>query len=323
MKAAIRSRYGGPEVVRVVDADKPGAGAGELLVKVHATTVNRTDCGLRGAKPFVVRLVAGFSRPRLTILGNEFAGEVEAVGDGVSSFKAGDRVFGYDDATLGAHAEYVVVREAGAVALIPEGLTYEEAAPSTEGSHYALSLVEGTRARAGQRVLVYGATGAIGTAALQLLRDLGVTVTAVCGTENVDLAKSLGATDVIDYRTEDFTKDGRRYDAVIDAVGKTSFGRCRRLLRPRGVYVSSDLGPLAQNPFLALVTPLFRGRRVRFPFARNDAAMARHFKELIESGAFRPVIDRTYTLDEIVEAYRYVETGQKTGNVVISIEHSP
>jgi NADPH:quinone reductase-like Zn-dependent oxidoreductase len=324
MKAAVRARYGPPEVVRISEVEKPAAKDNQVLVRVHATTVNRTDCGLRAAKPFIYRFFTGPIRPRLTVLGNEFAGDVEEVGHEVTSFKVGDRVFGFSGARFGGHAEYLAVPEDGLLATIPANLTYEEVAPATEGSQYALSMIESARIRRGQDVLVNGATGAIGSAAVQLLRHLGAKVTAVCGTDHLELVRGLGAERVIDYTAEDFTRDSRTYDAVLDAVGKSSFGRCRRLLKPGGTYLSSDLGPLSQNPILALITPLFGGRRVKFPIPRQrDRAMVmRQFKELLESGAFRPVIDRRYPLDRIVEAYRYVESGQKIGNVVISVEPS-
>jgi NADPH:quinone reductase-like Zn-dependent oxidoreductase len=320
MRAAVRHRYGPPEVVRVVEVETPAVTDHDVLVRVHATTVNRTDCGLRAAKPWIYRLFLGLQRPRRTILGTEFAGEVEAVGDGVTAFKVGDRVFGFSGTSFGAHAEYLALPEdESMLATIPKGMSFEVAAPGTEGSHYALSSIRALKVRRGQDVLVYGATGAIGSAAVQLLKQLGATVTAVCATDQLDLVKGLGADRVVDYTAEDFTRDGHRYDVVMDAVGKSSFGRCRRLLTPRGVYLSSDLGPLSQNPLLALVTPLGRGRRVRFPIPRGDPGMMARLKELIESGAFRPLIDRSYPLDEIVEAYRYVETGRKVGNVVISV----
>jgi NADPH:quinone reductase-like Zn-dependent oxidoreductase len=319
MKAAVHTRYGPPDVVRILEVDKPAAKDNEVLVKVHATTVNRTDSGLRAAKPFINRFFTGLRRPRVTVLGNEFAGAVEAVGSGVRSFAVGDRVFGYNGTRFGAHAEYVAMPEDGSVATMPANVTYEEAAASTEGSHYALSLIRKAKIRSGQDVLVYGATGAIGSAAVQLLKRLAVKVTAVCDTEHVELVRGLGADRVIDYTAEDFTKDEHAYDVVLDAVGKSSFGHCRRLLKPRGIYLSSDLGPLSQNPILALITPLFGGKRVRFPIPRDDQEIVRYFKELLESGAFKPLIDRRYRLDQIVEAYRYVETGQKIGNVVISV----
>ena len=320
MKAAVQTRYGPPEVVQISEIDKPTIKADELLIKVHATTVNRTDCGFRSAKPFIVRLFSGLTRPRATVLGNEFAGVVEEVGSGVKSFKVGDRVFGYSDDRFGAHAEYMPISESKPVATIPENLTFEDAAPSTEGSHYALSFIRAAKVQAGQDVLVYGATGAIGSAAVQLLKNLGAIVTAVCSTENVQLVKRLGADRVIDYTAEDFTQDEQSYHVVIDAVGKSTFRQCKRLLLPNGVYLSSDFGPLAQNPVLAMVTPIFGGKRVKFPLPKQDQGMATYFKELIEAGHFKPVIDRTYPLDQIVEAYRYVETGQKIGNVVISVQ---
>ena len=321
MRAAVRSRYGPPEVVRVGEVEKPAVKDDEVLVKVHATTVNRTDCGVRAAKPFLYRLFVGLRRPRLTVLGNEFAGEVEAVGGGVTSFAPGDKVFGFSPSTFGAHAEYMAIPERGSVATMPANLSYEEAAPGTEGAHYALSGIRSARAEAGQDVLVYGATGAIGSAAVQLLVSLGAKVTAVCAGAHKDLVMGLGAERVIDYTTEDFTRDTQTYDLVMDAVGKSSFARCRRLLKPRGIYLSTDLGPLSQNPIMALVTPLFGGRKVVFPIPtqRDPAAVMRYLTDLLESGAFKPVIDRRYPLDQIVEAYRYVETGQKVGSVIITV----
>jgi NADPH:quinone reductase-like Zn-dependent oxidoreductase len=319
MKAAVRTRYGPPEVVRIEEVDRPAVGDGDVLVKVHATTVNRTDCGARAAKPWFYRLFIGPVRPRQTVLGNEFAGQVEAVGATVTTFQPGDRVFGWRSERFGAHAEYLAMPADGTLATIPGDLTYEEAAPSTEGAHYALSAIRAAGVGRGHDVLVYGATGAIGSAAVQLLAQLGATVTAVCDTANLELVRNLGADRVVDYTAEDFTTDGQTYDMVLDAVGKSSFGRCRRLLRPDGSYLSSDLGPLSQNPFLALVTPAFRGPRVRFPIPRQSPETIRYLRGLLESGAFRPLVDRRYPLDEIVDAYRYVETGRKLGSVLISV----
>jgi NADPH:quinone reductase-like Zn-dependent oxidoreductase len=323
MRAAVRTSYGPPDVVRVLDVDKPVIKGDEVLVRVHATTVNRTDCALRAAQPFFIRFLTGLIRPRVTVLGGEFAGVVEAVGSGVTSFRVGDRVFGYSEGSWGAHAEYLSMPANGPLATMPATVTFEEVAPSTEGSQYALSLIRAAKVQSRQDILVYGATGAIGSAAVQLLKSLGANVTAVCDTDNVELVRGLGADRVIDYTAEDFTKDPHRYDVVLDAVGKSSFGRCKRLLKPRGIYLSSDLGPWAQNPVLALTTPLLGGRKVLFPIPKmNDPQTVRSFAALIESGRFRPVIDRRYPLDQIVEAYRYVETGQKIGNVVIVVEHS-
>ncbi len=326
MKAVVQDRYGPPDVLELREIDQPTPKDNQVLVKVHATTVNRTDCGFRAGRPIFVRIFTGLIRPKGTVLGNEFAGAIQAVGSRVSSFEVGDRVFGYSGlqhgSRFGAHAEYLAIAEDGSLATMPANLTFEQAAASTEGSHYALSMIRKAKIRRGQDVLVNGATGAIGSAAVQLLKSMGAQVTAVCDTKHLELVRGLGADRVIDYTAEDFTKDTQTYDVVLDAVGKSSFGRCKRLLKPRGIYVSGDFGPLAQNPILALVTPLFGGKRVMFPIPRDDQEMARYFKGLLESGAFRPVIDRRYRLDQIVEAYTYVETGQKIGNVVISVEPS-
>jgi NADPH:quinone reductase-like Zn-dependent oxidoreductase len=322
MRAAVRTSYGPPDVVRIAEVDKPTAKDNQVLVKVHATTVNRTDCGFRAGRPFFVRALTGLPRPRVTVLGTEFAGTVEAVGAEVTSFAVGDRVFGFKGLPFGAHAEFMAIPQDGFLATMPANLSFEEAAPSTEGSHYALALIRKAKVGSGQDTLVYGATGAIGSAAVQLLKQLGARVTAVCGPEHLELVKGLGADRVIDYMAQDFTKDTQRYDVVLDAVGKSSFLRCRRLLKPGGVFLSSEFGPLAQNLVLALITPLGGGKKVMLNLGRDDPGMARYFREVLESGAFRPLIDRRYRVDEIVEAYRYVETGQKIGNVVVSLEPS-
>jgi NADPH:quinone reductase-like Zn-dependent oxidoreductase len=310
MRAAVRTSYGLPDVVRIAEVPKPTPKDNEVLVKVHATTVNRTDCGFRAGKPFFVRALTGLPRPRVTVLGTEFAGEVEAVGHSVASFAVGDRVFGFKGLPFGAHAEHMAIPQDGFLATMPAQLSFEEAAPSTEGSHYALALIRKAKVGSGQDVLVYGATGAIGSAAVQLLKQLGAKVTAVCGPEHLELVKGLGADRVIDYTAQDFTRDTQRYDVVLDAVGKSSFLRCRRLLKPGGVFLSSEFGPLAQNLVLALITPLGGGKKVMLNLGRDDPRMASYFREVLESGAFRPLIDRRYRLDEIVEAYRYVETGR-------------
>lgn len=319
MKAAVHNRYGPPDTVRIAEVDTPSMGDRDVLVKVHATTVNRTDCAYRAARPFFVRMLTGLARPRRPVLGTEYAGVVEAVGSGVTSFTVGDRVFGYNEGAFGTHAEYLSVPHDGAIAAMPNGVSFEEAAPGTEGSHYALAFIRKAGVRAGQDVLVHGATGGIGSAAVQLLKHHGATVTAVCGTAHMELVKGLGADRVVDHTAQDFTRDEQSYDAVFDTVGKSTFGRCRRLLKPGGLYLSSELGPGWQNLLLPLVTPLFRGRRVKFPFPRQDQEMVRFLGELIGSGAFRPVVDRRYPLEQIVDAYRYVETGQKIGNVVITV----
>ena len=264
-------------------------------------------------------LFTGLFRPRVAVLGNEFAGAVEALGRDITQFHVGDRVFGYNEGPFGAHAEYLAMPENGSLATIPANVGDVQAAAATEGSHYALAHIRWAKITAGQDVLVYGATGAIGSAAVQLLKTLGANVTAVCGTAHLDLVRGLGADRVIDYQTEDFTQHDQPYDVVIDAVGKSSWAQCRQVLKPDGMYISSELGPYAQNPFLALIAPLHRGKKVGFPIPKHDQQMMRYFQGLLASGEFKPLIDRTYPLEEIVAAYRYVETGQKVGNVVIIV----
>jgi NADPH:quinone reductase-like Zn-dependent oxidoreductase len=320
VKAAVSTRYGPPEVVRIEEVPRPIPGDNDVLVRVHAATVNRTDLGFRAGEPWIVRLFSGLTKPKVTVLGMEFAGVVEATGNGVKSFAVGDRVFGFSEDRWGAHAEYLTIPEDRAVAAMPVNSTFEEIAPSTEGSHYALSIINGSGIRGGQDVMLNGSTGAIGSAALQLLKHLEANVTAVCPGRHMDLVRGLGANRVIDHTKKDFTQDGQVYDAVLDAVGKSSFGRCKGLLKPGGTYVSTDLGPWAMNPILALVTPLFGGRKVRFPIPRRATQEGLlRIREMIESEAFKPLVDRVYPLDQIVEAYRYVETEQKVGGVVLSV----
>jgi NADPH:quinone reductase-like Zn-dependent oxidoreductase len=318
MKAAVHTRYGPPEVVSVAEVDKPPLEDEDILVAVHATTVNRTDCAYRAATPFFVRASTGLTRPKRTILGTEFAGVVSEVGRAVTSFAVGDRVFGYNEGAFGTHAEFLSVPANGPVATIPDGVSFAAAAAGTEGSHYAHAFIRVSGVVAGQAVLVHGATGAIGSAAVQLLKSMDITVTAVCDTAAMELVKELGADRVVDYTAGDFTDDHQSYDAVFDAVGKSTFGHCKRLLKPRGVYLSSDLGPWSQNLLLPLVT-FGRDKKVRFPFPKQDQKLVQYLADLLQSGEFKPVIDRHYPLDDIVDAYRYVETGRKVGNVVVDV----
>lgn len=320
MKAAIYTKYGGPEVVGVEDVDRPVPKVGEVLLKVYASTVNRTDSGFRSAEYFISRFWSGLFRPKYTTLGCEFAGQIEAVGSGVAQWKVGDKVFGFNDVRFGGHAEYMILNESDALARIPDNFTYAQAAPLTEGAHYALCDIRAARVKPGQQVLVYGATGAIGSAAVQLLKYFGATVTAVCATPNVALVRSLGVDRMVDYLTEDFTKTDERYDLVFDAVGKSSFGICKPLLKKGGAYVSTELGKNAENIFLAIFTPLFCRRKVLFPVPTVSRQDVEFLGKLAENGQFKPVIDREYDLAQIVEAHRYVDTGQKTGNVVITVQ---
>jgi len=319
MKAIIHTQYGPPEVLQLAELPKPTPKENEVLVKVHFTTVNRTDCGFRSAEYFISRFFSGLFRPKNQVLGNEFAGEIEAVGKNVKLFQPGDKVFGYNDITFGAHAESMVIAEDGPIATMPANLTSKEAAPITEGGHYALCDIRAAKVSPGQKVLVNGATGAIGSAAVQLCRYFGAEVTAVCATKNLELVKSLGAQVVIDYTKEDFTKLDQSFDFVFDAVGKSSFGKCKPILKSKGIYISTELGKGGQNPFLALITPMLGGKKLLFPLPTISKADVIFLKELVENGQFKPVIDRSFPLEQMVEAAKYVETGQKTGNVVIKV----
>ncbi|WP_345974342.1 NAD(P)-dependent alcohol dehydrogenase [Sulfurimonas sp. HSL3-7] len=325
MKAVIWTRYGPPDLLRLAEVKKPTPRDDELLIQVQAATVNRTDCASIRAKPFFMRLVTGVFKPKKQIPGTEFAGVVEAVGKEVTSLKAGDKVFGFDDKGTESQAQYMTIHEESAISM-PEDLSYREAAGCFEGAHYAYNFINKVALKKGQSVLVNGATGAIGSAAVQLLNSFGIRVTAVCATESIALVKSLGAEKVIDYKKEDFTRDENKYAFVFDTVGKSSFFKCRHLLQPGGAYISSDLGYMAQNIFLPLITPLIRpltGNKITiFPNPVNIRGSMLLVRELIEQGKFKAVIDREFPLEQIIEAYKYVEKGHKKGNVVITIGHN-
>ena len=317
MKAAVRSRYGPPSVLQVMDIPKPSPKEGEVLVRVQAATVNRTDCGILWGKPFILRFFTGLRKPQYTVTGTDFAGIIEAIGPNVTAFKVGDRVMGFNGITgSGSHAEYLVFPQAKGITSIPNNLTYEEAAACVEGAFYASSGIKKLKPQAGQKALVYGATGAIGSATVQMLKHCGVIITAVCEGRHRDLVRSLGASKIIDYKTEDFTKDPERYDFVFDTVGKTTFAKCKGLLKPKGMYSWSD--GLA-NIWLALITPLLGGKKVVFMPPSDIQGGLQYIKELVEEGDFRPLIDRTYSFDHIKEAFAYVASGQKLGNVVLKL----
>ncbi len=318
VKAAVNTRYGSPDVIEIRDVPKPEPGPDEVLVRVHATTVSRTDCGNLRAHPFFIRLMTGLRRPKRTILGMDFAGEVEAVGPSVGTFRRGDRVFGLTPHSHGGHAEYVCMRETDPIAEIPTGLSFAESVVC-EGALYADTNLHGFALTPQKTILIYGGSGAIGAAAIQLAKVYGAEVTAVVGTKHLELARSLGADHVVDYTTQDFTTIGKTYDVVFDAVGKTSYFQCRRLLRPGGRFGATDLGPRGRNVPVMLWSAITKSSRFRFPMPKQTQAFVEFLRYRMGTGEFRAVIDRAYPLESIVDAYRYVETGQKTGIVVVEV----
>jgi NADPH:quinone reductase-like Zn-dependent oxidoreductase len=317
MRAVIHDKYGPPEVLRLEDVEQPVPKDDEVLVKIHATTVNRTDCGLRSAELFITRFFTGLLRPKRKILGMELAGEIEAVGAAVTEFQVGDDVFGV--IRSGANAEYVCVPETAPLAHKPAGMIFDEAAAVCDGASLALACLRKGDLRQGRSIVVYGASGSVGTAAVQLAKHFGADVTAVCNTKNLELVASLGADEVVDYTREDFTKNGKTYDVIFDAVGKHSFSRCRGSLKPGGIYIDTDPGFLWQVPVLALLTKGIGDKKVHLGIVRYTKEDVLFLKQLIEDGKYRAVIDRTYPLEEVVAATRYVETEQKTGNVVLTV----
>ncbi len=320
MKASVYRKYGPPEVMKIEEFPKPTPLADEILIKVICSTINRTDCGFRSAEYVISRLFSGLFKPKLNVLGSEFAGIVEEIGSAVTQFKVGDKVFGFDDKKFGSYAEYKCIGENKAVATIPEDLPFSTAAAILEGSHYALCDIRAAKVKKGQKIIVIGGTGAIGSSAVQMLKHHFETdVTAVCGSNHVDLVKSLGADVVLDYTKEDYTKTDEKYDFVFDAVGKSSFGEAKKVLKENGIYISTELGKNGENIYLALWTPFFSKKKLLFPLPTINKEDTLFIKNLVETKQFMPVIDRSYKLEDIVEATKYVETGQKVGNVILEI----
>lgn len=313
MKAVICERYGAPEVLRIEDVPEPVPGPGEIVVRVECSTVNRTDTATLRAHPFFARAMTGWLRPRHRITGMEFAGVVEAVGPGADRFAPGTRVFGMSPERFGAHAGRIAVPQDGPVAQIPDGVRTDEAVIA-EGAWYANSTTG--RLDPGQTILIYGATGAIGTAAVQLAVARGARVTAVVGPEHLELARTLGAATVIDRKASDFTAIGERFDIVFDAVGHTSYFACRKLLKPGGRYRATDLGPGWSNIWLGLLS---RGRRVSVPFPLDAPGFVRELAAMMADGRIRGVFDRRFALNDVAEAFRYVESGRKTGIVRLDL----
>jgi len=318
MKTAFRSKYGTGKVLTIKNVDIPTPKENELLIRVHASTADRTTYHVLTGKPFVMRLFTGLFKPRRSATGCDFAGEVEAVGKDVKSFKVGDKIMGIGGVfDCGSHAHYLVLREKKGIVKMPDGVSFEEAAACCEGTYYAASFARGFKIDAGKKVLIYGATGAIGSAYVQFLKSRGLYVTGVCRGEHRELVKSLGADKVVDYTKEDFTKDDEQYDLVLDAVGKSSFRKCKPLLNKKGIFSSSGG---FENAFLALITPLFRGKKVIFPPFIDANGTLEFIKTHIQEGKFKPLIDRVYPLEKITEAFDYVASEQKLGNVVITMD---
>jgi NADPH:quinone reductase-like Zn-dependent oxidoreductase len=318
MRAITRYQYGQADVLQIKEIEIPKPKKSEILIRVHCTTVNRTDCSILMGKPFLVRLFTGLLTPSSEVPGTDFAGEVMQIGDQVKKFKVGDRVWGLNDQGLASQAEFMKIDENGPVALIPGNTSYDHAVASAEGAHYAYNFINKISLQKGDKVLVNGATGAIGSAALQLLKSLDLYVTAVGNAQNRPLLKSLGADKIFDFEKEDFTEvDDERYNFIFDTVGKSSFAKCKKLLLPNGIYLSSELGPHGENLYLPLVTRLKRGKKVIFPIPQNCKRSLNYVGQLLEVGKFKAIIDRYYQPEEIKKAYHYVQSGRKTGNVII------
>lgn len=325
MKAIVYTKYGPPDVLQLKDVEKPTPRDNEVLVKIHATSVHIGDTRLRSfTVPTMVRLpfrlAMGIRGPRKGILGSELAGEIEVVGKEVKLFKEGDQVFGDAGMVLGAYAEYVCLPEKAILVTKPPSMTYEEAAAGPVTALAALYYLRKGNIKSGQKVLINGASGALGIAAVQLARHFGAEVTGVCSTTNIELVKSLGADNVIDYTKEDFTKSGQTYDVIFDAIGKSSFSRCKGSLKQKGIYLFSNISLVIL--FQMLWTSITGGKKAIFGNPTSSTEDLVFLKELIEAGKLKPVIDRRYPLEQMVEAHRYVDTGRKKGNVVIAVVDS-
>lgn len=308
-----------PNKLKIEQVEKPIPKDNEALIKVYATTVNRTDCANLTAKPFIMRFVLGVFKPRKIIVGTDFAGEVISIGNNVSSVNIGDRVFGFNDTGSESQAEYLTTDEENIFA-IPKNIDFIQAAASLEGAHYAYTFVHKVNIKAGQSILINGATGAIGSALLQFVRQYDVAITATCNTENIELIRSLGADNIFDYTKEDFTTKGGKYDFIFDAVGKSTFGKCKSLLNENGVYISSELGPFSQNVFYPLFNSI-SSKKVIFPIPYHTRETIPYIINHLVKGIFKPVIDREYQLEDISRAYEYVIKGEKTGNVLIKVNN--
>lgn len=316
-KASIRRRYCSPNQIKIEDIEEVLPKNDEVLIRVYATTVNRTDCANLTAKPFIMRFVLGLFRPRKITLGTDFSGEVVSIGTNIKSFHVGDKVFGFNDTGSESQAEFLRTTEKN-IFSIPENINYKNAAASLEGAHYAYSFIHKVNIKSGQNILINGATGGIGSALLQFVKEHDVKITATCNTKNIELIKSLGADKIIDYTKKNFTDDNDKYDFIFDTIGKSTFGKCKPLLKEKGIYISSELGPYSQNMFYPILTSMSR-KKVIFPIPFNKQKTIPYIINLLASEKFKPVIDREYSLENLAEAYNYVIQGKKTGNVLIDL----
>ena len=319
MKAIVYTKYGPPDVLQLKEVEKPAPKDNEVLIKIYATTVTAGDLKTRKADPFFLRLMFGLIRPKVNILGYEFAGEIESTGADVKLFRKGDKVFGVS-MVGGTYAEYMCLPEDGVVAIKPSNMTYDEAAAGPSGAIVSLQGLRKENIQSGQNVLVYGASGSLGTFAVQLAKYFGAEVTGVCSTTNLEMVRSLGADKVIDYTKEDFTKNSESYDLILDTVGKSSFSNCKDSLKQRGVYLSS--WPTLPLLLQVLWTSKMDSKKAKIMTENPSLKSLMFLKELIEAGKIKPVIDRRYPLEQTAEAHRYVEKGHKKGNVVITVEHT-
>lgn len=321
MQAVLRYHYGSTDKILVADHPKPIPKENEILIKIKATTVNRTDCGVLSGAPYIFRFFVGWPKPRTPILGTDFAGVVDEVGKKVTKFKVGDKVWGFDDNGLPSQTEFMAYSEDGNIMLIPEGISFQEAVASAEAAHYAVNFMKKVTFTPTTHVLVNGATGGIGSAAVQILLHEGRDVTATAHSNHVELIKKLGVKKVIPYDKENFTNTADQFDIVLDAVGKSSFAKCKPILREKGIYMSSELGDGIENLYLPLTTSVRGGERVIFPIPTDIKASLAYMQGLLIAGSFRPLLDRSYPLEKAKEAYTYVATGNKIGNVILDLEN--